>query len=59
MITADRKPILSTLWIFVMFNYFYADILMMIANPAIYQNAASHMTSGVILGFAALMEIQF
>ena len=55
--TADRRVVLSTLWIFVMFNYLYADILMMIVHPGIYQKAAGHMTEAVVLTFAALMEI--
>lgn len=55
--TKDRKAILSTLWMFVMFNYLYADLLMMIVNPEIYQRAAGKMTGGVVLGFTVLMEI--
>jgi len=55
--TKDRKAILSTLWIFVMFNYLYADLVMMIVNPEIYQRAAGKMTGGVVLGFTVLMEI--
>jgi hypothetical protein len=55
--TKDRKAILSTVWIFVMFNYLYADLVMMIVNPAVYQKAAERMTSGVVLGFTVLMEI--
>ncbi len=53
----DRKVVLSTLWIFVMFNYVYADIAMMNFNPAVYQNAAMRMPPGLVLGFAVLMEI--
>lgn len=53
----DRKAILSALWIFVMFNYLYADLVMMIVNPAVYQRAAARMTEGVVLGFTVLMEI--
>jgi hypothetical protein len=53
----DRRAILSALWTFVMFNYLYADLVMMIVNPAIYQAAAARMTSGVVLGFTVLMEI--
>ena len=55
--TADRRMVLSTLWIFVMFNYLYVDILMMIVHPGIYQKAAAHMTGAVVLVFAGLMEI--
>ena len=53
----DRRVVLSTLWIFVMFNYLYNDLVMMIVNPAIYERAATKMTGGVVLGFTALMEI--
>jgi len=55
--TVDRKQVLSTLWIFVMFNYIYADILMLIVNPAMYQKAAAAMTPVVVLALAILMEI--
>lgn len=53
----DRKAILSTLWIFVMFNYIYADIAIMNFNPAVYQKAAAKMSDGLVLGFALLMEL--
>lgn len=53
----DRKSLLSTLWVFVLFNYVYADLLMMIVNPTIYQKAAAQMTPSTVLGFAVLMEI--
>jgi hypothetical protein len=55
--TKDRKAILSTLWIFVMFNYLYADLAMMIFNPGAYQAIAARMSQWVVLGAAALMEI--
>ena len=55
--TRDRKAVLSTLWIFVMFNYLYADLVMMIVNPAIYQKMAARMSDGIVLGFTVLMEI--
>ena len=53
----DRKVTLSTLWIFVMFNYIYLDIAMMNFNPEVYQKMAKRMTPEIVLGFAALMEI--
>ena len=53
----DRKMILSTLWIFVMFNYIYLDIAIMNFNPEMYQMMATKMTPEIVLGFAALMEI--
>jgi hypothetical protein len=54
---ADRKPLLSTLWIFVVLNYLYGDLLMVIVNPALYQKVVARMTTGAILGFVVLMEI--
>jgi hypothetical protein len=54
---ADRKPVLSALWIFTVFNYLYADLLMMIVNPATYQRAAAKMTTGTVMGFTFLMEV--
>ncbi len=54
---ADRKALLSTLWIFALFNYIYADLVMMIVSPATYQRAAAKMTGTAVLGFAVLMEI--
>jgi hypothetical protein len=55
--TKDRKAILSTLWIFVMFNYLYADLAMMIFNPGTYQAIAARMSQWVALGATALMEL--
>jgi hypothetical protein len=40
-----------------MFNYLYADLLMMIINPAAYQKAAAKMSGGLVLAFAVLMEV--
>jgi hypothetical protein len=53
----DRKTVLSALWIFVMFNYLYADLAMTIFQPGIYQKAAAEMGGGVVLGATALMEV--
>jgi hypothetical protein len=53
----DKKIVLSTLWIFVLFNYIYADILVLIINPTVYQNAATKMGMGPVLAFSILMEI--
>lgn len=51
----DRKTILSTLWIFIMFTYIYADLAPMIFNPAT-QTGATRMTEGLVLGFAVFMQ---
>jgi hypothetical protein len=52
----DRKVILSTLWIFVMFNYLYADVFTLFFNPEA-QSGTMTMTAGAVVGFAFLMEI--
>jgi hypothetical protein len=51
----DRKVIFSTLWIFAMFNYLYADFISFVLNPAM-QNMAMRMTAMVVLGWAVFME---
>ena len=53
----NRKAILSTLWVFVMFNYVYADVVMIIVSPAAYQKIAATMTQGLTLALAILMEV--
>jgi Family of unknown function (DUF6326) len=52
----DRKMILSTLWIFVLFNFLYADLFTILFNPA-GETLTMKMTPVVVLGFAALMEV--
>ena len=57
----DMKVKLSTLWIFVMFNYIYADILTLM-DPAVLKEIVTgtvgglEMTQGFLLGAAILME---
>ncbi len=53
--STDRKVVLSTLWIFVVFTYIYADLAPMIFDPAS-QNGAGRMTEGLVLGFAVFMQ---
>jgi hypothetical protein len=53
----DRKAIFSALWIFAVFNYLYADFVIMMVNPSLYQNMVAGMSEWVILGLAVLMEI--
>ena len=60
MITAvrDRRVVLSTLWIFVLFNYIYADVFTLFFNPALVEEGKT-FTGGsalVVLGAAVLME---
>ena len=51
----DRKVILSTLWIFAILNYIYADVFGLFFNPTA-QQETMRMTEGLALGFAVLME---
>jgi hypothetical protein len=50
----DRKVILSTLWIFAMFNYIYADVFSVFFDPTAQQEALTF--AGFALVFAVLME---
>ena len=58
----DRKVILSTLWIFAMFNYIYADILSLM-DPAVLKEIMTgtiggiEMTQGFMLGAAILGSV--
>jgi len=52
----DRKVLLSTLWIFAVLNYLYADVFSLFFNPTA-QEETMRMTEGLVLGFAVLMEI--
>lgn len=57
----DRKVILSTLWVFVMFNYLYADVLSLY-EPGIIEELMTgsiggiQFTQGLLLGAGILME---
>ncbi|HKF36046.1 MAG TPA: DUF6326 family protein [Ktedonobacteraceae bacterium] len=62
----ERKVILSTLWIFAMFNYVYADVYTFFFNPVLQKDATKqllsgyvgsiHITQGFVLVTAILME---
>jgi hypothetical protein len=51
----DRKVVLSTLWIFAMLNYLYADVFTLFFNPAAHKETLA-MPQGAVLAFAILME---
>jgi len=51
----DRKVVLSTLWIFALFNYLYADVFNLFFMPGAQQEAMA-ITEGAVLGFAIAME---
>jgi hypothetical protein len=50
----DRKVTLSTLWIFAVLNYIYADVFT--AMDPLTDTGSVHMTHGFMLGAAVLME---
>lgn len=57
----DMKVRLSTLWVFAMFNYLYADVFTLIDPEALKEIMTGRvgpiqMTPGVLLGAAVLME---
>ena len=52
----DRKVILSTLWIFAILNYIYADVFGLYFNPILQPDATVSITPGSALAFAVLME---
>lgn len=53
----NTKAILSTLWIVVMFNMVFADILSFI-TPGFFEGlSAMQLTQSMLLGFAILLEI--
>ena len=57
----DRKVILSTLWIFAMFNYLYADVVGLMDSSLLKEILTGsvgglQITQGFLLGAAILME---
>ncbi len=46
--TADRKIVLSTLWIFAMLNYLYADIYSLTFNPVLQKELTQRLLEGYI-----------
>jgi len=58
----DKKVILSTIWIFVVFNYLYCDVISLMDAGLLRQYLAGkvgtmEMTQGFLLGAGILMEI--
>jgi hypothetical protein len=50
----DRRVMLSTLWVFMLLNYIYADIFGLSFDPAMKE--AVDMSAGAVLFFAVIME---
>lgn len=60
-VSTDRKMILSTLWIFAMFNYLYADVVGLIDPQELKEILTGtvgsiQITEGFLLGASMLME---
>ncbi len=58
----DKRVLLSTLWIFVMFNYLYCDVFGLMDSVLLNQLIKGYageiqITQGFLLGFAILIEI--
>jgi hypothetical protein len=50
----QKKELLSTLWVFLMFNYLYCDVLTL-TDPV--KQSGPQLTQGFLLGASILMEI--
>jgi hypothetical protein len=50
----DRRVMLSTLWVFMVLNYLYADIFGLSFDPAMKETV--DMSAGAVLFFAVIME---
>jgi hypothetical protein len=50
----DRRVVLSTLWVFVVLNFLYADVFGLFFDPAATETV--DMSAGLVLFFAAIME---
>lgn len=53
--TRDRRVILSTLWIFAVLNYIYADVFTVFFDPGALE-ATLAFEPGAVLAFSILME---
>jgi hypothetical protein len=45
------------LWVFVVFNYLYADIVILVFRPGAYQAMAARLSASVALGATLVMEL--
>jgi hypothetical protein len=52
----DRRALLSTLWIFAVLNYIYADVFSLSFNPVLDPDTRIDITQGSALAIAVLME---
>lgn len=53
----DRKVVLSSLWVVVVFNYLYADFMILIFRPGAYPAMAARMSTAIALGATLVMEL--
>jgi hypothetical protein len=52
----DRRVVLSTLWIFALFNYIYADILPLYFNATLQPAAWQQFQSGQVVSVGSLYQ---
>jgi len=53
----DRRLTLSVLWVFVLFNYLYADILILVLRPGAYEAVVARMSPALMLGVTLFFEL--
>lgn len=53
----ERRSVLSMLWVFVVFNYLYADIVILIFRPGAYQSMAGQMPTSAAVAATLVMEL--
>lgn len=53
----DRRAVLSAVWTFVLLNYLYGDLAMMMFHAAAYQRVVERMSAGTIFAATVLMEL--
>ena len=51
----DRRVVLSTLWVFLVLNFLYADVFTLFFDPAA-RTQTPDLSSGAVLFFAVVME---
>jgi hypothetical protein len=52
----NRKVVFSTLWVFLVLNFIYADVFNLYFDPKA-QSTTADMSSGLVLFFAVMMEV--
>ena len=55
--STERRNVLPMLWVLVVFNYLYADIVILIFRPGAYESAARRMPASIAISATLLMEL--